>query len=317
MSQNNVNPILTTKEKTFSSYNQEQGKAYAQARLEYHPTLFQTILDHHASTGGQFDTLIDIGCGPGQAARGLASHFAHAIGLDPSEGMITTARSLGGLTSISEPIRYEVSTAEDLGTSLAQRPIQNNSVDLICAANSAHWFDMPRFWPTAARVLKPGGSVVMWTSGKMGIHPSVPNAAAIEAAMDHIEETNLIPYLTEGNLLTRDRYVDLPLPWTLEPPVPGFDQSTFFRNEWDAAEDFFASMPEVNMDMFEKMLATTSPITRWREAHPDTFGTEQDIVKIYRTTTERLLHEAGVEKGKETLQGAMQGVLLIVKKKSE
>ena len=71
------------------------------------------------------------------------------------------------------------------------------------------------------------------------------------------------------------------------------------------------------MDMFEKMLATTSPITRWREAHPDTFGTEQDIVKIYRTTTERLLHEAGVEKGKETLQGAMQGVLLIVKKKSE
>jgi hypothetical protein len=27
----------------------------------------------------------------------------------------------------------------------------------------AHWFDMPKFWPAAAKVLKPGGTVAFLT----------------------------------------------------------------------------------------------------------------------------------------------------------
>lgn len=27
----------------------------------------------------------------------------------------------------------------------------------------AHWFDMPKFWAAAAKVLKPGGTVAIWT----------------------------------------------------------------------------------------------------------------------------------------------------------
>src|SRR5215470_13906762 len=106
MSQPTPAPFPT--EKTFSSYNHEQGKAYAEIRRDYHPSLYQAVINHHTSTGGQLDTLLDIGCGPGTAAQTLAPRFAHAIGLDPSEGMITTARSLGGATSTSEPIRFEV-----------------------------------------------------------------------------------------------------------------------------------------------------------------------------------------------------------------
>jgi ubiquinone/menaquinone biosynthesis C-methylase UbiE len=305
---------LNTTEKTFSSYNQEQGNAYAAARPDYHPGLYQFILDQHIATNGQLDTLLDVGTGPGNVARSLGAHFAHAVGLDPSEGMVSTARSLGGTTSTAEPIRFELSTAEKLGTNLSP-PVQDASVDLITAGNAAHWFDMPHFWSTAARVLKPGGSVILWTSGQTRIHPSVPNAAAIQAEMDRIEEKYLVPYFVSGNWLTRNRYIDLPLPWTLEVPITEFDETTSIRKDWDIETDFYAINPEVSLDLFEKITATGSPVTRWRQAHAETIGTERDVLKIFRRAIERLLHEAGVEEGKEMVKGATHGVVLVIKKR--
>ena len=302
-------------EKTFSSYNQEQGKAYIEARRNYSPTVYQTIIDHHKSTGGKFDVLLDVGCGPGLATRTLAPHFTHAIGIDPSDGMLTTARSAGGATSGSEAIRYEASTASQLGANLSA-PIADGSVDLITAANAAHWFDMAGFWPAAARVLRPGGSVALWASGSAHADPSMPGAAEIDAVLRRFREVDLLPYVLPGNRLAHYRYVDLPLPWTLEKPVAEFDESAFFRKEWDGSEPFYVGIPEVDMDTFEKMMSTGSPPTRWREAHPDLVGTDRDILKVVRKEIEQILHKAGVEKGKEKIKGISYGVVLIVKKKA-
>jgi SAM-dependent methyltransferase len=305
-------------EKTFSSYNQDQGANYAQNRPDYHPNLYKTIIDHHTSTGGQLNTLLDVGCGPGTAARALAPHIVHAIGLDPSEGMINNARFLAGGSSTSEPIRFEISTAEELGWHLSP-PVEDSSVDLITASTAAHWFDMARFWPRAARVLKPGGTAALWTIGPTSMHPSMPNAAAIQAALDDLEERDLKPFIEPGNLLARNMYVDLPLPWTLAPPVADFDEAAFFRKEWgpDNSEEFFAGGGlTADMDTVERVLGTMSPVQRWREAHSDAVGTERDVVKIMRREIERLLHEAGVEEGKEVVKGSLRGVLLMVKKKA-
>jgi trans-aconitate 3-methyltransferase len=308
MSQPSSNP----EEKTFRAYNQSQGKAYANVRRDYHPNVYQAIVDHHTSTGGKLDTLLDVGCGPGNAAHGLAPQFAHVVGLDPSEGMIATARAINDVTPDSEHVRFDISTAEQLGSNLMP-PIEDGSVDLITAANAAHWFDMAGFWPAAARVLKPGGSVALWTSGEIRAHPSVPNAVAIQAAFDKHEE-RLTPYYEPGNLIVRGRYHDLLLPWTLEQPTVGFDEKNFTRKEWDVGEKFFKGEPEVDLDMMEKMLATGSAQTRWRQDHPDDVGTERDLLKILRKEVERLLREAGVKPGEERLKGSVQGVLLVVKK---
>ncbi|KAF2191227.1 methyltransferase domain-containing protein [Zopfia rhizophila CBS 207.26] len=313
--------VPVSAEKTFSSYNHEQGTAYAQARRGYHPNLYQIIIDYHTSTGGQLSTILDIGCGPGTAVRELAPRFAHAIGLDPSDGMISTARSLGGVSSSSEPIRFDISTAEELGSHISP-PIPDSSVDLITAATAAHWFDMSRFWPRAAQLLKPGGTVAFWTSGSLYVHPSMPNYAAIQAVMDELEERHLKAYMEPGNLLTRNLYADLPLPWTLEQQVPEFDESTFFRKEWNkgglanAADDGYSlAQQTMDLDTLEKVLGTASPVTRWREAHPDAVGTERDVVRMVRREIERLLCEAGVEKGKEEVTGGVGAVLLMVRKR--
>lgn len=306
-----------TKEKTFSSYTQDQGQKYASARRDYHPKLYQAVIDHHVSTGGQLDTLIDIGCGPGNVTRSLAPHFAHAIGLDPSEGMLTTARAqaVDTLTSASEPVRFELSTAEELGTTLARNPVQEGSVDLIAAGNAAHWFDLSGFWPAAARVLKPGGTVALWTSGSIKAHPTLPNAEAINRVMEEHRDNELRAYITAGNLIARNSYRDLPLPWTIPMPVPEFPQSAFFRKAWGPSEGpFFAIEGEVDMDTFEKMLATGSPETRWRQDHPDLVGTEKDVLRVMRRKIEQLLQEAGVEKGKERVRGSVDGAILFFKK---
>lgn len=303
-----------TKETTFRSYTKEQGTAYASLRRQYHPNVYRTILGHHATTGGQINMLMDVGCGPGLACHGLASHFAHAVGIDTSQGMISTARSSQIVTATREPVRFEVATAEDLGVDLIPL-VPETSIDLIVAANAAHWFDMPRFWTQAASMLRPGGTVAMWASGEICVHPSVPNAAAMQAAIDEHYEEYLKPYQAPGNLLARNRYRDLLLPWTLAPPLADFEKASLFRKEWDVGEDFFDGVQAMALKAYEKAMSTASPVSRWREDHPTTAGTEQDVVRILRRRLERILYDAGRDPDEEMLKGDVQGVMLMVKRK--
>ncbi|KAJ7746732.1 S-adenosyl-L-methionine-dependent methyltransferase [Mycena maculata] len=309
-----------SQEKVFRSFTAEQGANYAQNRLTYSDKLYQLIIGHHTSTGGQLDTLVDIGCGPGNAARDLAKYFPEVIGLDPSEGMVSTARSLAGTSSTGRPIRFEVSTAEELGSGLSP-PIPDGSVDLITAATAAHWFNMPFFWVSAARILKPGGTVAIWTS-KTGMHHSMPNAAAIRAEMERLGDEYLGPYRQPGSAMAETLYRYMVLPWTLPdtPPIPDFDESSFVKKEWSMDEgeagDFFALPPDLNLDVFERAMGTVSPVIGWREAHPEKVGTEEDVVKIMRRTVEGLLREGGVDPDKTMLKGGVAGVLLLVKKRA-
>ncbi|KAJ8130899.1 hypothetical protein O1611_g2728 [Lasiodiplodia mahajangana] len=75
-------PFMAPEEETFRAYTQAQGQMYATGRPGYSPELFKIIIAHHTSTGGQLDTVVDIGCGTGQATLDLAPYFANAIGLD-------------------------------------------------------------------------------------------------------------------------------------------------------------------------------------------------------------------------------------------
>ncbi|KAJ4077414.1 hypothetical protein NW756_012274 [Fusarium oxysporum] len=126
---------MATEEATFRNYTQAQGESYATGRPGYSPELFEIILSHHTSTGGRLDTVLDVGCGTGQATRDLAPFFKNTIGIDPSEGMITSARETIKSSALS--IRFDVSAAEALGIGL-EPPIANDSVDLLTAATAAH-----------------------------------------------------------------------------------------------------------------------------------------------------------------------------------
>ncbi|KAL7896405.1 S-adenosyl-L-methionine-dependent methyltransferase [Trichoderma sp. SZMC 28014] len=307
---------MATTEDIFRGYTAAQGQNYSAARPGYAPELFKIIINHHTSTGGKLHTVVDVGCGPGHAIKDLAPFFENAIGLDPSEGMIETARA--SVPSTNLPIRFEVSTAETLGSDL-EPPISDGSVDMVTAATAAHWFDMAGFWKAAARVLKPGGTVAIWTRSGARINTTkTPNGAAIQAALDELYN-ELRPWARAGNMLTFDLYINLPLPWTLEVPVTEFDKESFVRKEWSKDEtgggnDFVPIGGSITPEQYEKIMSTSSPVARWREAHPDKVGTEEDLVRKMRRRMESLLHEAGIKPGEEVMSGAAPLALLLVKK---
>lgn len=272
---------MAAQEATFRAYSQQDGTTYAAGRPGYSPELFKIIIDHHKSTGGKLDTVIDVGCGPGLATRDLARYFANTIGLDPSQGMIDAAHA--STASSSSPMRFEVSAAESLGLDL-DPAIQENSVDMITAATAAHWFDMNRFWQSAARVLKPGGTVAIWTRTGVAIDPArTANGAAVKAAVEQGYRMEVQSFTTAGNKMTQDLYVDLPLPWTIEEPLNDFDKDSFFRKEWNRGKegidvDGLATGGMITPEILERVVSTGSPVTRWREAHPDKAGTEEDVI---------------------------------------
>jgi SAM-dependent methyltransferase len=303
-------PSSHEQETTFRSYANSDSETYAALRKKYHPSVYQTILDLHTSTNGQLTHVLDLGCGPGLATQDLAPHFAHATGLDPSENMIAFAQTLGLKTASSEFVEFRVSSAE------AMEGIKDGSVDLITAANAAHWFDMPAFWPRAAKVLRPGGSVALWTSGEIAAHPDTPNSEAINEALAEFKEEEMKPFFERGNFLVQDGYRTLGMPWELKEPVEGFGRSGFWRKEWDVSREVFVVGQDVPVttEMFERMWATSSPVTRWRKAHPGLQGTEADVVRVLRRRIEKLLAEVGVGESEAVLRGTSAGVVLVVKK---
>ncbi len=116
---------------TFRSYSADQAKAYATTRLSYPQALYDIVLNHHAKTGGGFDCLLDVGCGPGNATRDVALSFNQAIGCDPGEQMIAAATGLGGTTKSGSDVRYVLSPAEEISHIDGLEP---NSVDLLTSA---------------------------------------------------------------------------------------------------------------------------------------------------------------------------------------
>lgn len=153
----------------------------------------------------------------------------------------------------------------------------------------------------------------MWCSKASCTHHSVPNSAAINVAVKKIEEDELLPFSEPGNVLARNLYSNIGLPWTVNPPVPAFDESALFRKEWGTGDndEAFYEMKQITLDLdtMEKVLGTTSPVMRWKEAHPEAVGTEKDVIKKMRREIERLLHEVGVEKGKELVRGGSRSSL--------
>ena len=122
-------------EPTFKNYNSAQAQAYAASRNSYHENLFRVILEHHQSTGGGFGTLLDVGCGPGNSTRPLAKHFQDAYGVDPSQEMINTAKSISatsdaGETATGGKINFVVCRAEEVASSMAKAA----KVDLLISA---------------------------------------------------------------------------------------------------------------------------------------------------------------------------------------
>jgi SAM-dependent methyltransferase len=110
-------------------------------------------------------TVLDLGAGTGKLTRLLAPAFSRVIALEPADAM---RRMLVALCPKADAIE---GTAEAI-------PLADASVDAVFAAQAFHTFESERAVAEIARVLRPGGAVVLTFNVPAG--PWEPSVAAAE-----------------------------------------------------------------------------------------------------------------------------------------
>ncbi|KAK8382505.1 hypothetical protein O3P69_015415 [Scylla paramamosain] len=133
-----------------------EGAAHAAAYARFRPHPPQPLIDNILSFlkskyTGALAAAADVGCGSGQTTWILAPHFNNVTGLDISEAQITEAIKKNNANNVS----FKVSGAETL-------PFPSRSLQVITTGQACHWFDLPKFYAEADRVLVSGGVLALY-----------------------------------------------------------------------------------------------------------------------------------------------------------
>lgn len=107
-----------------------------------------------AATVAAPQRVLDVGCGTGYLIRVLAGHYPRAqelAGIDAASNMIQAAKSIND----DERLTFVTGVAEQL-------PYADASMDLVVSSTSFdHWSDQGAGLAECARVLRPGGHLVL------------------------------------------------------------------------------------------------------------------------------------------------------------
>ena len=217
----------------------------------YRPRYPQALVDVlRAETRG--DTAWDVGCGSGQLSGALADVFAKVIATDPAPAQLAEA----------EPhprIEYRCAPAEASG-------LPATSVDLVVAAQAAHWFDWPRFLVEVARVARPGALVALASYGNLR-ELAGPVGAALARYRQMVQ-----PHWPPGREHVDRGYRDLVLPWPAV-AAPAIDMTaTWSRDEllgyistWSASRRLVEIVGPEPFDSLRAALASAWPDDEPRE----------------------------------------------------
>jgi ubiquinone/menaquinone biosynthesis C-methylase UbiE len=119
--------------------------AYEAYRLGYTGLVWDHLARHCGLVSGA--DVIDLGCGTGLSSRPLIERGANVVGVEPDSEMLARAEA-----ALGDRARFQLGRAEQL-------PLPDRSVDLVVAAQAAHWFEEPEAGNEILRVLRPGGHI--------------------------------------------------------------------------------------------------------------------------------------------------------------
>ncbi len=174
---------------SFKDHFSTHAAAYAAYRPSYPPELAAWL----ASVAPTPNLALDVGAGSGQLSLLLADHFEQVVATEPSAQQIESAAR-------HPKVDYRVAPAEKCD-------LPDGSVDLLSAAQAAHWFDRPVFFAEARRLLKPGGAIALIT------YAGMEHRSAIEPMIDRFRLETLKPYWPPERQLVETNYRDINLPF--------------------------------------------------------------------------------------------------------
>ncbi|KAI5854391.1 putative S-adenosylmethionine-dependent methyltransferase [Tricharina praecox] len=236
---------------------------YASFRPTYPTSLYTNfLLPYHT---GARTTLLDLGCGPGTVTRPLSAYFTRTIGTDPSEVMLSTARKLTPSTEYVG-VEYRASAAEDLPF------LADGEVDMVVAAQAAHWFNQPRWWAEMRRVVRKGGTLAAWGYRDF-LFTRFPRASQVLRTYSYGENTLGPHWGQPGRSIVENRLR------AVRPPAADWEDVL----RWEHEPDFEGLMKRtMKMGDVEHYIRTWSACHAWKETHPEATsiadGGEGDIV---------------------------------------
>ncbi|XP_057795228.1 uncharacterized protein LOC131011452 [Salvia miltiorrhiza] len=146
----------------------KQAEIYLEARPSYPTEWYKMLAEltpHHRLAW-------DVATGNGQAAFGVAEHYEQVIATDISSAQLKFAKQRANVRYLHTPL----SLSDDELVSLIGG---EGSVDLITVAQAIHWFDLPRFYSVATRLLRqPGGVIAIWGYNGIEVSPAFDAAAS-------------------------------------------------------------------------------------------------------------------------------------------
>ncbi|XP_064643330.1 putative methyltransferase DDB_G0268948 isoform X4 [Lineus longissimus] len=167
--------------------------SYSKFRPSYPAELLKTILDFLGEKHPPpYRHAVDVGCGTGQSTQYLAGSFQQVTGADVSEAQIEEANKNEKISNVT----YKVGMDSSI-------PCDDNSVDLVTAAQAAHWFDFDKFYAEVDRILRPNGCLAIYGYTV----PSIVYGDKTEAASQLLAELHEF-YHREGFWDERRRIVD-------------------------------------------------------------------------------------------------------------
>ncbi len=225
---------------SFPDHFSRVSAAYAAFRPRYPDALFDLL----AAVAPAREAAWDCATGTGQAALGLARHFARVIATDASDAQIAHATPHPQIT-------YRVASAERSG-------LEDRSVDLVTAAQALHWLDRPRFWAEARRVLRPAGVIAVWTYWFFSIAPE------LDAIIQRFYKDTVGPFWPAERQVVEDRYGTIDFPFseftvpgfTIEQPVTLSDVAGYIRT-WSATR---AYVEQKARDPVDDLVAELAPV---------------------------------------------------------
>ena len=135
---------------------------YAKARPDYPDQAIDFILEHCQLKPGAL--LVDIGCGTGIASRAFSRRGLQVIGVEPNEDMRKQAQLANSGQDLQSPI-YQAGSAEHAG-------LESQLAEAIVCAQAFHWFDAEKALAEFARILKPGGWIILIWNLLNELHPA-------------------------------------------------------------------------------------------------------------------------------------------------